>query len=107
MIQFLHSLSVRALEHGWDNDVTGIMMTPEDAANVLADTNNLIENYGQITIETVQALEATYISLLIRPGQDTYMLHKCLMNSISKEVKSKTMILISQFYVDGLPSGNL
>jgi hypothetical protein len=107
MIQFLHSLSVRALEYGWDNDVTGIMMIPEDAADVLANTNNLIENYGQITIETVHAFEATYIALPIRPAQDTYMLYKCLMNSISKEGKSKIMIWRSQFHVGGLPSGNL
>ncbi len=85
MIQFLHSLSVRALEYGWDNDVTGIMMIPEDAADVLANTNNLIENYGQITIETVHAFEATYIALPIRPAQDTYMLYKCLVRLFAKD----------------------
>jgi hypothetical protein len=107
MIQFLHSLSVRALEYGWDNEVTGIMMIPEDATNVLSNINNLIENYGQISLDTIQAFEATYIDQPIRPAQDTYMLYKCLMNSISKEGKSKIMIWRSQFHVGGLPSGNL
>jgi hypothetical protein len=107
MIQFLHSLSVRALEYGWDNEVTGIMMIPEDAANVLSNINNLIENYGQISLDTILAFETTYIDQPIRPAQDTYMLYKCLMNSISKEGKSKIMIWRSQFHVGGLPSGNL
>jgi hypothetical protein len=43
MIQFLQSLSVRALEYRWDNEVNGILQIPEDPADALSDTNNLIE----------------------------------------------------------------
>jgi hypothetical protein len=107
MIQFLQSLSVRALEYGWDNEINGILQIPEDWADVMSETNNLIESYGMITMESVRAFEASYIALQIRPAQDTYMLYKCLMNSISKEGKSKITIWKDQYHVNGFPSGNL
>jgi hypothetical protein len=108
MIQFLQSLSVRALEYGWDNEVNGILQIPEDPADALSDTNNLIESYGMLTLESVRAFEASYIvALQVRPAQDTHMLCKCLMNSISKEGKSKITIWKDQHHVDGFPSGNL
>jgi hypothetical protein len=107
MIQFLQSPSVRALEHGWDNEVNGILQIPEDPADALSDTNNLIESYGMLTLESVRAFEASYIALQVRPAQDTHMLYKCLMNSISKEGKSKITIWKDQCHVDGFPSGSL
>lgn len=107
MIQFLQSLSVRALEYGWDHEVSGIVQIPDDPANVMSNTNNLIESYGIITIDSIRAFEASYIALPVRPAQDTYMLYKCLMNSISKEGKSKITIWKDQYHVNGLPSGNL
>jgi hypothetical protein len=107
MTQFLQSLSIRATEYGWEDDIGGIMQIPEDPANPLADTNNLIENYGRITIETIRAFETSYIAMQIRPAQDTYMLYKCLMKSISKEGKSKITIWKDQYHVNGMPSGVL
>jgi hypothetical protein len=110
MIQFLQSLSVCALEHRWDNKIDGILQIPEDPADVLSDTNNLIESHGMLALESVrafEAFEASHVVLQIRPVQDTHMLYKCLMNSISKEGKSKTMICKDQCHVNGLPSGDL
>jgi hypothetical protein len=107
MIQFLQSLTVRATEYGWDNEVSGILQIPEDPADVLSETDNLIESYGMITIESVRTFETSYIALPVRPAQDTYMLYKCLMKSISKEGKSKITIWKDQYHVNGLPSGNL
>ncbi len=107
MTQFLQSLSIRATEYGWEDDTGGIMQIPEDPANQLSDTNNLIENYGRITIETIRAFETSYIAMQIRPAQDTYMLYKCLMKSISKEGKSKITIWKNQYHINGKPSGNL
>jgi hypothetical protein len=107
MIQFLQSPSVRAPECGWDNEVNGILQIPEDPADALSDTNNLIESYGVLTLESVRAFEASHIALQVRPAQDTCMLCKCLMNSISKEGKSKITIWKDQCHVDRFPSGNL
>jgi hypothetical protein len=107
MIQFLQSLSVRALEHGWDNKVNRILQIPEDPADALSDTNNLIESCGMLASESVRAFEARCIALQVRPAQDTCMLCKCLMNSVSKEGKSKITIWKDQHHVDGFPSGDL
>jgi hypothetical protein len=107
MTQFLQSLQVRALEYGWDNEVNGIMQIPDDPADPYSETNDLIESYGMLTLESVRAFEASYIALQVRPAQDTYMLYKCLMKSISKEGKSKITIWKDQYHVNGLPSGNL
>jgi hypothetical protein len=107
MTQFLQSLSIRATEYGWEDDVGGIMQIPVDPADPMSDTNNLIENYGRITIESIRAFETSYIAMQVRPAQDTYMLYKCLMKSISKEGKSKITIWKAQYHVNGMPSGNL
>ena len=74
---------------------------------MLSETNNLIESCGVIAVESVRAFEASCIGFQIGPAQDTHMLHKCLMNSISKEGKSKTTIWKDQHHVNGFPSGNL
>jgi hypothetical protein len=107
MIQFLQSLSVRAPECGWANEVNGILQIPEDPADALSDNNNLIESCGMLTLESVRAFEASHIALQVRPAQDTHMLCKCLVNSVSKEGKSKITIWKDQCHVDGFPSGNL
>jgi hypothetical protein len=88
--------------------INGILQIPEDPADALSDTNKLIESCGMLASESVRAFEASHIVLQqVRPAQDTCMLRKCLMNSISKERKSKIMILKGQCHVDGFPSGDL
>jgi hypothetical protein len=108
MMQFLQSLSVRAPECGWDNEINGLLQIPENPADALSDTNNLIESCGMLATESVRAFEASCIALQVtRPAQDTHMLCKCLMNSVSKEGKSKITIWKDQCHVDGFPSGKL
>ena len=41
------------------------------------------------------------------PAQDSFMLFKCLMNSISKEGKHKILIWKKQYTIAGYSSGNL
>jgi hypothetical protein len=104
MIQFLQTPSVRAPECGWDNEVNGILQIPEDPADALSDTNNLIASCGMLALESVRAFEASHIALQVRHAQDTRMLCKCLVNSVSKEGKSKITIWKDQHHVDGFPS---
>jgi hypothetical protein len=107
MLQFLQSPSVRAPEHGWDNEINGILQIPEYPADALSETNNLIESCGVLASESVRAFEASHIAPQVRLAQDTHMLCKCLVNSVSKEGKSKITIWKDQHHVDGFPSGNL
>ena len=61
LFQFLRSLEDRATEYGWTDEVTGIMMIPtdDDDPDVLT---NLLTNYGEISIETIQTFQEMFIS---------------------------------------------
>ena len=107
LYQFLQAIKGRAHEYGWDDDIGGILHIPEDVLDIASPTNNLLESYGMISMEQIRAFEETYIDQHVRPAQDTYLLYKCLMNSISKEGKSKIIIWSDQYTAKGLPSGSL
>ena len=98
--QFLQSLSIRAKEFGWDDEIGGILQIPENPHDLLSDTIKFIDNYGQISLEEILAFERTYINLPVRPAQDSIMLFKCLMNSISKEGKVKINTWKHQYVVE-------
>ena len=59
---------------------------------------NVIENYGTITLEQVVASEIKYIAEQQRKAQDTYMLYQALMASLSGEAKKKVIIRADHQY---------
>jgi hypothetical protein len=88
--------------------VGGILLIPQDPAEINSDTNYLIDNYGMITLEEICRFEETYIDQPIRRAQDNCMMFKCLVNSISKEGKNKILIWKKQYHtVANFSSGNL
>jgi hypothetical protein len=89
LYQFLQSLNNRAQEYGWNDEVGGILHIPEDPLDANSDTYYLIDTYGVISSEQTRQFDETYLNLPIDPAQDAYMMFKCLMNSISKEGKTK------------------
>lgn len=106
LYQFLQALNSRAQDIGWSND-DGILMIPGDAKSDNPVLYYLIDNYGVISLAQIRAFEATYLRGQNRAAQDTYMLYKCLMNSISKEGKLKILIWKNQYTIDSNVSGNL
>ena len=107
LFQFLRSPEDRAYKYGWNDEATGIMMIPTDPDNpdVLS---NLLTNYGEVKMEEVRAFEMTYISTQSRAAQDTHMLYACIMNSLSKEGKTKIHVWCDQYTAPGgYKSGNL
>jgi hypothetical protein len=107
LYQFLATLHLRAQEFGWNDPINGILQIPEDANDPNSPTTYLIDNYGQVPLVTIREFETSYLQLGCRPAQDTIMLFKCLMNSISKEAKNKILIWRNQYSVNGYSSGNL
>ena len=97
--QFLQSVQLRAKEFGWDDEVTGILQIPDDPLNIMAETQDFILNYGQVSLEEIKAFDQTYLHLQVRPAQDSSQLFKCLMNSISKEGKVKINLWKDQYTV--------
>jgi hypothetical protein len=104
LYQFLKSLSARADEYGWDQE--GFLNIPIDLTTPLGDTESLIEHYGTISLEKIRGWDAQYVDAEVRPAQDSYMMWKCLMNSISKTAKDKVTIWAEQYTVLGRMSGN-
>jgi hypothetical protein len=83
------------------------MLIPDIPNDPNSPTKYLIDNCGQIPLETIREFETTYLQIGCRPAQDTIMLFKCLMASISKEAKNKILIWRDQYTGNGFSSGNL
>jgi hypothetical protein len=103
----MEHLRDRATDFGWNAEVLGILNIPEDPLNAAGELNNLLNNYRMISIETVRAFGETYIHLPIRAANDTDMLYKCQMASLSENALSTLLLKKDEYYVGDQPSGNL
>jgi hypothetical protein len=61
LFQFLATLHIRSQEFGWNDPVTGIMQIPDDPSDINSSTKYLIDNYGQIPLQTIKEFEASYL----------------------------------------------
>jgi hypothetical protein len=104
---FLDTLKDRANVYGWNDPILGILQIPVDPNDPNPITDNLLEEYGIITLERVRAFEVSYINMHNRPSQDSAMLYHCLMASITQEAKNTIQMWRKDFMVGDLPSGNL
>lgn len=80
--QFMKVLKDRADEFGWSGK-KGILSIGE---------KSLLVDYGSISYESVKAQELEYIDKNIRRTQDTTMLYKCIMSSLSSVGRAKLNI---------------
>ena len=87
---FLDALAERAIEIGWENPGVGITDVLLDPTNQNSDYINILTNHGELTLEQIQAFEATCIHLPTRAAQDTHALQRHICNSVSKLVMKKT-----------------
>jgi hypothetical protein len=76
---------------GWTTGILSIMTNIEGNKEKEED---FINNYGTLTLEQVIASELQYIDEESRYAQDTYMLYKCLMASLTREAKKKGSYLV-------------
>jgi len=112
MHHFLKMFCQRANEYGWDDDVTGVLMIPDDHQNPASDLKYLPTHYGEISMEQIDLFEKSYLGGTQRSAQDSYIIYKCLMNSLSKEGKMKIESWENEYQVTNdagtmVPSGNL
>ena len=106
LYSFLKSLKDRAREFAWDEPGIGILSIPDDPYSP-TEFKSLIDQHGEIELESIRAFEESYIDQSVRPAQDTAQLYRCLMASISKEGKRKILIWEDQYTINGLGSGTL
>ena len=88
LFQFLREVEDRADEMGWS---AGILNVAVNAEGEEERRENFIQNYGTITLEQVVTSELQHINGGERKTQDTYMLYRCLMASLTSEAKKKIM----------------
>jgi hypothetical protein len=104
---FLNNLRVRSSDAGWYHLGTGITDIPHDVNDPDPVLDNLIDNYGVITMECIRDFEESYINGVSRGAQDTAMMYSCIMASLTEAGKSQIELHRDEFMVGNLPSGNL
>ena len=112
MLNFLRELDTRAIEYGWNDEISGILWIPEDVNDPASTLRYLPREYGRIDMGEIAEFERTYLGRELRTAQDAYMLYMCLLNSLTKEAKMKIQIWESEYIIENnrgtkVPSGNL
>ena len=94
----------RASHFGWRD---AILEIPNDIANPLGGTRNLLTHYGELLLDHLREWETTYIHGISKAAQDMAHLHLCLMNSLTQAGKDKVRLWSDQFILNGRESGIL
>ena len=111
-LNFLRELNTRAIEYGWNDEISGILWIPKDVEDQASELRYLPREYGTISMIEIREFEKTYLGRELRTAQDSYMLYMCLLNSLTKEAKMKIQIWESEYIIENdqgtkVPSGNL
>ena len=107
LFRFIKSLKDRAVEFGWTLPNRGILMIKSDPADPLGQEFDFLDSYGAVTLELLEQNELTYINKETRKTQDTSMLYKCLMTSLSTSGQSKVLCHNKQYLIGPHFSGLL
>ena len=106
----IHSFLGLVEEHGMYHGLTGgtgILDIPVDVADPLGETTSLVTAYGMITIEHLRGHVQTYSGEPVRAKQDSAMLFRCLMASLSVKGRDKVRIWREDYTVGDHVSGSL
>jgi hypothetical protein len=87
LFQFLKEVQDRAEEMGWSKFILQIG-NPDDEDSP---KENFLSNCGNLTLEHIVASEMVYMHDKEWAAQDSYMLYKCLMASLSAVAKKCNM----------------
>ena len=97
LYQFLKDIQDRADEMGWSDGILNITLEVTDDNEPVQE--KLIDNYGTISLEQVVESELQYINEQGREAQDTFMLYKCLMASLSNSAKKRISLWSEQYRI--------
>jgi hypothetical protein len=97
LYQFLKDVQDRADEMGWSDNILNITLEVTDDIEPVQE--NLIDNYGTISWEQVVESELQYINEQGRDAQNTYMLYKCLMSSLTNNAKKRISLWSEQYRI--------
>lgn len=94
---FLNRLDIRAREFGWDENV---LVIDNDIDNLGGPGTYFLDTTGAFTLEHIQAVEEHYNSQETRTSQNSYMLHKALLASLSPNALNRVNIRKAEWILD-------
>ena len=100
---FLKDVDRRAVTFGWD---IGILDIPLDVTDPNTEQRYLVDQYGEIDMQTIREYDNIFIRHQTREAQDSMMLYECLMNSLCKEAKDTITTSKEQYFIGDKPSGS-
>ena len=95
---FIESLKDRANMAGWNAENSDIL----SIGNF-----NLLEEYGVLTLEEIQADAANYIDTESRKAQNSYQMYVCIMGSLTDAGRAKLLTRSNLYTRDNVSSGPL
>lgn len=101
---FLELIRARSEVMGWNLSVLSI---PVDVNDNLGDTQDFLDHYGEIDLDHCRAHALTYYNQQNRAAQDSMMLYKCIMDSMSRSGRNKITGFRDQYTINGTPIGIL
>ena len=81
----LDEIATRAMAHGWGN-ILNVNIAADGAA---AQTVNILERRGQVTMGHVTRQSLTYVGTQARTAQNNHQLYVCLSSSLDEESRKK------------------
>jgi hypothetical protein len=103
LLTFLSMFAGHTKEWDWNSPVLGILNIPEDANDVNSPTHSLLESYGRISLDQIRVFECTYIRTQERTVQDTEIMSKCLLASLTEDTLARVMLVEDEYHVGGEP----
>ena len=99
---FNEVLKDRCTSAAWDNPGSSII-----TIQVGVRTLNVIDHYGEISLDEVRRECATYVTLQTRKSQHSYQMYECFMNSLTDTVRIKITPDADLYTINGTRCGPL
>jgi hypothetical protein len=97
LYQVLKDIQDRADKMGWSDGILNITLEVTDDNKPVQE--KLINNYGTISLKQVVESELQYINEQGREAQDTFMLYKWLMASLTNSVEKRISLWSEQYRI--------
>jgi hypothetical protein len=101
---FLDRLQQKAEDYTWKDTVLKISIGAGDDPP----TRNLIDDYGNITLEQVQTYARTYITeagTASRKWQNSHQMKTCIFDSLTQEFQNRVNLEKDKWHIHGHPDG--
>ena len=92
----------RCITSGWNSSTADIL-----TVHVQNERYNLIEDYGQLSMEDIRTYCAGYINDQTRKAQHQFQMYQCLMASLTDAGRLKIVTEGASYTVNGIKCGPL